>query len=169
MMSTIDALLENNRAYAVSYVGDRPLRPSRHLAVVACMDSRLDVFEMLGLGLGEAHIIRNAGGVITDDMIRSLTISQRKLDTREVVLVHHTNCGLNTFTDDEFDDMLLRDTGARPSWKTESFRDVDVSVRESIRRIVHNPFVLHRDQVRGFVFDVQTGLLREVDPAPASV
>ncbi|MDO5052438.1 MAG: carbonic anhydrase [Pseudoclavibacter sp.] len=164
-MTIIDTLLENNRRYAVSYVGDLPLQPSKHLAVVACMDSRLDVFEMLGLGLGEAHIIRNAGGVITDDMIRSLTISQRKLGTREVVLVHHTNCGLNTFTDDEFDDLLVQETGARPQWKTESFRDVDASVRESIRRIVNNPFVPHVDAVRGFVFDVHSGLLREVAPA----
>ncbi|GGA74897.1 carbonic anhydrase [Pseudoclavibacter endophyticus] len=161
-MSIIDRLVEHNVEYAKTYRGDYPLRPSKQVAVVACMDSRLDVFAMLGLGLGEAHIIRNAGGVITDDMIRSLTISQRMLGTREIVLLHHTNCGLNTFTEDEFDDLLLRETGARAHWKAESFRDVDQSVRESIRRITQSPFVPFTDNVRGFVVDVETGLLREV-------
>lgn len=160
----IDELLENNREYVLRYVGDYPLRPSKQLAVVACMDSRLDVFAMLGLDLGEAHIIRNAGGVITDDMIRSLTISQRMLGTREIVLIHHTNCGLSTFSEDEFDELLLRETGARAHWKAESFRVVDDSVRESIRRITHSPFVQHKDNVRGFVVDVHTGELREVAP-----
>ena len=163
-MSVIDELLEHNRQYVVTYQGHYPLRPSKHLAVVACMDSRLDVFAMLGLDLGEAHIIRNAGGVITDDMIRSLTISQRMLGTREIVLLHHTNCGLNTFSEDEFDELLLRETGARAHWKAESFRDVDQSVRESIRRITQSPFVQHTDNVRGFVFDVESGELREVAP-----
>lgn len=161
-MSVIDDLIEHNRAYAESYEGQYPLRPSKRVAVVACMDSRLDVFAMLGLDLGEAHIIRNAGGVITDDMIRSLTISQRMLGTREIVLIHHTNCGLNTFSEDEFDDLLLRETGARAHWKAESFRDVDQSVRESIRRITQSPFVQHTGDVRGFVFDVESGDLREV-------
>ncbi|MGO2110610.1 MAG: beta-class carbonic anhydrase [Pseudoclavibacter sp.] len=162
MRSTIDELVEHNREYAKTYRGDYPLRPSKEIAVVACMDSRLDVFAMLGLDLGEAHIIRNAGGVITDDMIRSLTISQRMLGTRAIVLIHHTNCGLNTFSEDEFDELLLRETGARAHWKAESFRDVDMSVRESIRRITQSPFVPHTGEVRGFVVDVETGELREV-------
>lgn len=167
-MSIIDTLVDNNARYATSYAGEYPLRPSKKLAVVACMDSRLDTFAMLGLNLGESHIIRNAGGVITDDMIRSLTISQRMLGTREIVLIHHTNCGLSTFTEDEFDEQLLRETGARAHWKAESFRDVDQSVRESIRRITQSPFVPFRDNVRGFVFDVETGLLREVSPEAAT-
>ncbi|KAB1656317.1 carbonic anhydrase [Pseudoclavibacter chungangensis] len=161
-MSVIDELLEHNHEYVASYTGDKPLRPSKRLAVVACMDSRLDIFAMLGLDLGEAHIIRNAGGVITDDVIRSLTISQRMLGTEAILLIHHTNCGLSTFTEDEFDERLLAETGARAHWKAESFRDVDVSVRESIRRITQSPFVAHTDNVRGFVFDVETGELREV-------
>lgn len=161
-MSVIDALIRNNGDYVKQYEGTYPLRPSKEVVVVACMDSRLDIFAMLGLDLGEAHIIRNAGGVITDDMIRSLTISQRMLGTREIVLIHHTNCGLSTFTEDEFDEQLLRETGARAHWKAESFRDVDQSVRESIRRITQSPFVPHVDNVRGFVCDVETGELREV-------
>lgn len=164
LLSIIDTLVENNERYATTYDGVYPLRPSKKVAVVACMDSRLDTFAMLGLDLGEAHIIRNAGGVITDDMIRSLTISQRMLGTREIVLIHHTNCGLSTFTEDEFDELLLRETGARAHWKAESFRDVEQSVRESIRRITHSPFVPCRDNVRGFIFDVETGRLREVAP-----
>lgn len=167
-MSLIDEIVKRNAAYAQGYSGNLPLRPATGLAVIACMDSRLDIFEMLGLDLGDAHIIRNAGGVITDDMIRSLTISQRMLGTREVVLVHHTNCGLSTFTEDEFDALLLRETGARAHWKAESFRDVDMSVRESIRRITQSPFVQHIDHVRGFVADVSTGLLREVQPGPVT-
>lgn len=163
-MSIIDQLVKNNERYATTYEGKYPLRPSKQVAVVACMDSRLDTFAMLGLKLGEVHVIRNAGGVITDDMIRSLTISQRMLGTREIVLIHHTNCGLSTFTEDEFDEQLLRETGARAHWKAESFRDVDQSLRESIRRITHSPFVPFRDNVRGFVFDVETGLMREVCP-----
>lgn len=161
-MSIIDVIVERNQRYAEGYPGPLPLRPAQHLAVIACMDSRLDIFEMLGLDLGDAHIIRNAGGVITDDMIRSLTISQRKLGTTEVILIHHTNCGLSTFTEDEFDELLLQETGARAHWKAESFKDVDASVRESIRRIKQSPFVEHIDHVRGFVADVDSGLLREV-------
>lgn len=164
-MTIADELLEHNREYARNYPGPKPLRPSKRLAVVACMDSRLQIFPMLGLDLGEAHIIRNAGGVITDDMIRSLTISQRMLGTREIVLIHHTNCGLSTFTEDEFDDLLMNETGARAHWKAESFKDVDASVRESMRRIVQSPFIEHKDAVRGFVADVETGELREVFPA----
>ena len=164
-MTNADELLERNREYVRDYPGPKPLRPSKRLAVVACMDSRLQIFPMLGLDLGEAHIIRNAGGVITDDMIRSLTISQRMLGTREIVLIHHTNCGLSTFTEDEFDDKLMTETGARAHWKAESFKDVDASVRESIRRILQSPFIEHKDAVRGFVADVDTGALREVLPA----
>lgn len=160
-MSETDVIVAANESYARTYPGPLPLRPSRKVAVVACMDSRLQLFPLLGLDLGEAHIIRNAGGVITDDMIRSLTISQRMLGTEEIVLVHHTNCGLSTFTEDEFDALLMRDTGARAHWKAESFQDVDVSVRESIRRIMQSPFIPHK-RVRGFVADVETGLLREV-------
>ncbi|HSD77072.1 MAG TPA: carbonic anhydrase [Solirubrobacteraceae bacterium] len=138
--------------------------PGRRLAVVACMDARLDLFGMLGLRPGDAHLIRNAGGVVTDDVIRSLTISQRKLGTREIVLVHHTDCGLLTFTDDAFRNALEDETGIRPPWSTEAFRDVDGDVRQSMARIATSPFVLHKEAVRGFVFEVETGRLREVDP-----
>ncbi|RRJ87891.1 carbonic anhydrase [Gulosibacter macacae] len=164
-MTNTDDLIERNREYASTYPGPKPLRPGKHIAVVACMDSRLQIFPMLGLELGDAHIIRNAGGVITDDMIRSLTISQRMLGTREIILIHHTNCGLSTFTEDQFDDKLMTETGARAHWKAESFKDVDASVRESIRRILQSPFIEHKDAVRGFVADVDTGLLREVFPS----
>lgn len=164
-MTVIDDFVAHNLDYARTYPGPKPLEPQKRVAVVACMDSRLQIFPMLGLDLGEAHIIRNAGGVITDDMIRSLTISQRMLGTREIMLIHHTNCGLSTFTEDEFDEQLMASTGARAHWKAESFRDVDVSVRESIRRILQSPFILHKDSVRGFVADVETGQLREVLPA----
>ncbi|SJM61642.1 carbonic anhydrase [Gulosibacter sp. 10] len=162
-MSFADEMLAANAEYARTYPGPMPLRPSKRVAVVACMDSRLRIFGLLGLELGEAHIIRNAGGVITDDMIRSLTISQRMLGTREIVLIHHTNCGLSTFSEDEFDDLLMHETGARAHWKAESFKDVDASVRESMRRITQSPFIEHK-QVRGFVADVETGRLREVLP-----
>lgn len=161
-MSTIDDMLAHNDEYAAHYPGPKPLRPSKRVAVVACMDSRLQIFPMLGLELGDAHIIRNAGGVITDDMVRSLTISQRMLGTREIVLIHHTDCGLSTFSEDEFDEKLMTETGARAHWKAESFKDVDASVRESIRRILQSPFIEHKDHVRGFVADVETGRLREV-------
>ncbi|MGO1544701.1 MAG: beta-class carbonic anhydrase [Gulosibacter sp.] len=163
-MSFAEEMIVANKEYASTYPGPRPLRPSREVAVVACMDSRLRIFGLLGLELGEAHIIRNAGGVISDDMIRSLTISQRMLGTREIILIHHTNCGLSTFSEDEFDDLLMRETGARAHWKAESFKDVDSSVRESIRRIMQSPFIEHKN-VRGFVADVDTGLLREVLPS----
>jgi carbonic anhydrase len=127
------------------------------------MDARLDLFAILGLRQGDAHLIRNAGGVVTDDVIRSLTISQRKLGTREIVLVHHTDCGLLTFTDDEFRHALEDETGIRPSWSAEAFRDVDGDVRQSMARIANSPFVPHKDAVRGFVFEVETGHLREVE------
>lgn len=135
--------------------------PRRHLAVVACMDSRIDVFGMLGLDIGDAHVLRNAGGVITDDMIRSLAISQRRLGTREIVLVHHTDCGLMHLSEDGFKSELEAQTGVRPSWSVESFTDPVASVRQSMQRIRISPFVPHRGQVRGFVYDVDTGELRE--------
>ncbi len=161
-MGIADELVENNREYATSYTPDRPLPPRRKLAVVACMDSRLDTFGLLGLEIGDAHVMRNAGGVITDDMIRSLVISQRKLGTREIILIHHTDCGALTFTDDELRNQLLDDTGLKPTWSPESFRDLDADLRQSMERLRRNPFLLDTSQVRGFVFDVHTGVLREV-------
>jgi carbonic anhydrase len=135
--------------------------PRKHLAVVACMDSRIDVFGLLGLDVGDAHVLRNAGGVITDDMIRSLAISQRRLGTREIVLVHHTDCGLMKLSEDGFKQELESDTGVKPSWAVESFTDPAASVRQSMQRIRISPFVPHRGEVRGFVYDVDTGDLRE--------
>lgn len=161
-MPIADELLDNNREYATTYTPDRPLPPRRKLAVVACMDSRLDTFGLLGLEIGDAHIMRNAGGVITDDMIRSLVISQRKLGTREIILIHHTDCGALTFTDDELRNQLLDETGLKPTWSPESFRDLDADLRQSMERLRRNPFLLDTSQVRGFVFDVHTGVLREV-------
>ncbi|MFV0634516.1 beta-class carbonic anhydrase [Demequina sp.] len=161
-MGIADELIENNREYAESYTPDRPLPPRRKLAVVACMDSRLDTFAMLGLEVGDAHIMRNAGGVITDDMIRSLVISQRKLGTREIILIHHTDCGALTFTDDELRNQLLDETGLKPTWSPESFKDLDADLRQSMERLRRNPFLVDSSQVRGFVFDVATGNLREV-------
>jgi len=161
-MGIADELIANNREYATTYTPDRPLPPRRKLAVVACMDSRLDTFAMLGLEIGDAHIMRNAGGVITDDMIRSLVISQRKLGTREIILIHHTDCGALTFTDDELRNQLLEETGLKPSWSPESFRDLDADLRQSMERLRRSPFLVDATQVRGFVFDVHTGRLREV-------
>lgn len=161
-MGITDELLENNRRYAAQYTPDRPLAPARQLAIVACMDSRLDTFAMLGLEIGDAHIIRNAGGVVTDDVIRSLTISQRKLGTREIILVHHSNCGALTFTDDELRNELLAETGLKPTWSPESFVDLEADLRQSIARIRSSPFLVDTTQVRGFVFDVHSGVLNEV-------
>ncbi|WP_062517786.1 beta-class carbonic anhydrase [Demequina gelatinilytica] len=161
-MGIADELVANNRDYATTYTPDRPLPPRRQLAVVACMDSRLDTFAMLGLEVGDAHVMRNAGGVITDDMIRSLVISQRKLGTREIILIHHTDCGALTFTDDELRNQLLDETGLKPTWSPESFRDLDADLRQSMERLRRNPFLVDTSQVRGFVFDVHTGELREV-------
>ncbi len=162
-METIDRLLENNRAFADS-VPDRHLdvRPSRRLAIVTCMDSRLDVFAALGLGDGEAHVLRNAGGVITDDVIRSLAVSQRRLGTVEVMLIHHTDCGMQTLTDDGFRAELREATGVAPAFAIESFDDVDADVRQSILRVRRSRFVPHRDRVRGFVYDVDSHRLREI-------
>jgi carbonic anhydrase len=161
-MSATDEYLRNNSAYALTHVGGLPVQPSRRVAVVACMDSRMKIFGMLGMNDGEAHVIRNAGGVVTDDVIRSLSISQRKLGTREVILIHHTDCGLLTLTDDSFKRELAYDTGLRPPWAVEAFTDVYDDVRQSRARILASPYLLHKDMVRGFVFDVATGRLNEV-------
>jgi carbonic anhydrase len=163
-MSVTDELVANNRRYAETFDGPLPLPPARGVAVVACMDARLNVYAILGLAEGEAHVIRNAGGAVTDDVIRSLAISQRLLGTREIVLIHHTECGMLTFTDDEFKAAIQEDTGIRPPWAAEAFGDLDADVRQSIARIKASPFVPHRDAVRGFVFDVASGKLSEVGP-----
>jgi carbonic anhydrase len=161
-MSVTDEYLANNERYAEEFSGPLPMPPAKSVAVVACMDARLNVYAILGLGDGDAHVIRNAGGVITDDEIRSLAISQRLLGTREVILIHHTDCGMLTFTDDGFKASIQEETGIKPEWAAEAFSDLDADVRQSIARIKVNPFVPHTDQVRGFVFDVATGRLREV-------
>ena len=161
-MGVTDDYLQNNAAYAQSYTASLPGRPSRHAVVVACMDSRLDVFGLLGMENGEAHVIRNAGGVVTDDMIRSLAISQRLLGTTEIILIHHTDCGLQKTTEDEFKGAIEAETGIRPPWAVESFTDAAGDVRQSIGRIKASPFIPHKDAVRGFVFDVATGKLGEV-------
>jgi carbonic anhydrase len=161
-MSVTDEYLSNNSRYAEGFSGPLPLPPSRNVAVVACMDARLNVYAILGLGDGEAHVIRNAGGVVTDDEIRSLAISQRLLGTKEIILIHHTDCGMLTFTDDDFKRSIQDETGIKPEWAAESFTDLDEDVRQSIARIKTSPFVPHTDAVRGFVFDVATGRLNEV-------
>ena len=161
-MSVTDELLKNNEAYAAQFTGPLPLPPSRHLAVVACMDARLDVYRILGLNEGESHVIRNAGGVITEDEIRSLAISQRLLGTEEIILIHHTDCGMQTFTDDEFKQSILDDTGARPAWAAESFPDASADVKQSIQRVKSSPFIPKKDSIRGFVFNVSTGQLEDV-------
>jgi carbonic anhydrase len=161
-VSATDELLANNARYAESFSGPLPLPPSKHVAVVACMDARLNVYAMLGLQEGEAHVIRNAGGVVTEDEIRSLAISQRLLGTEEIILIHHTDCGMVTFTDDGFKQSILEDTGIRPDRAAEAFPDVEDDVRQSIARIRANPFIPRKDSVRGFVFDVATGELNEV-------
>src|SRR5437764_1292931 len=163
-MSSTDDLLRNNEGYAESFdKADLPLPPAKKLAVVACMDARLNVYGMLGLQEGDAHVIRNAGGVVTDDEIRSLAISQRLLGTEEIILIHHTDCGMLTFTDDDFKKSIEEDTGIRPAWAAEAFPDLDQDVRQSIARIKASPFVPHKDSIRGFVFDVGTGKLNEVN------
>src|ERR1700712_3971356 len=153
-MTVTDEYLANNAEYARTFTGPLPLPPSKHVAVVACMDARLDVYRILGLADGEAHVIRNAGGVVTDDEIRSLAISQRLLGTREIILIHHTNCGMLTFTDDGFKQQLQDETGLKPEWAAESFGDLDDAVRQSLRRIEASPFVTKHESLRGFVFDV---------------
>jgi len=162
-MSAIDDLLRNHEAYAASFrLGDLPARPSRSLAVVTCMDARIDVHRLLGLREGEAHILRNAGGVVTDDVLRSLIISQRLLGTREIMLILHTECGMLTFRDDELRAQIQAETGIRPPFAFEAFRDLEEEVRQSLRRLRSCPFLPHRESVRGFIYDVRTGRLREV-------
>jgi carbonic anhydrase len=162
-MSATDDLLKRNEEYAAGFdKGDLPIPPAKGVAVVACMDARLDVVAMLGMDVGDAHIIRNAGGVVTDDEIRSLAISQRLLGTTEVVLIHHTDCGMLTFTDDEFKRQIQDDTGIKPEWAAEAFPDLDEDVRQSIARVKASPFIPNKDSVRGFVYEVESGRLREV-------
>jgi carbonic anhydrase len=161
-MTVTDDLLANNATYAAGFSGPLPLPPAKQVAVLACMDARLDVYRILGLREGEAHVIRNAGGVVTDDEIRSLAISQRLLGTKEIILIHHTDCGMLTFTDDGFKKSIQDETGLKPTWSAESFTDLDTDVKQSVARIVASPFVPVKDSVRGFVFDVATGKLHEV-------
>jgi carbonic anhydrase len=161
-MSATDEYLANNARYAQTFTGPLPMPPARQVAVVACMDARLNIYAILGLEDGQAHVIRNAGGVITDDEIRSLAISQRLLGTREIILIHHTDCGMLTFSDDDFRRSIQDETGIKPPWAAEAFGDLDEDVRQSVARIEASPFVPHRDAIRGFVFDVATGKLSEV-------
>jgi carbonic anhydrase len=162
-MSAIDELLKNNEAFAQSFDrGDLPLPPAKRVAIVACMDARLNPYPILGLSIGDAHVIRNAGGVVTDDEIRSLAISQHLLGTEEIMLIHHTDCGMLTFNDDDFAQKLEQETGARPEWDARSFSDLEDSLRDSIRRIRASPFIPRKDEVRGFIYDVKTGRLSEV-------
>jgi carbonic anhydrase len=162
-MTVTDELLRNNADYASSFSnGDLPLPPAKALAVVACMDARLNVYALLGLGEGEAHVIRNAGGVVSDDVLRSLVISQRLLGTREVILIHHTDCGMLTFSDDAVKADIEADVGLRPHFALEAFSDLERDVRQSIARIKASPFVPSKDSIRGFIYDVRSGALQEV-------
>lgn len=161
-MSITDQYVANNIEYAKTFQGPLPLPPAKHVAVLACMDARLDVYSALGLKPGESHVIRNAGGVVTEDEIRSLTISQRLLGTKEIILIHHTDCGMLTFTDDKFKNDIQKETGIKPAWAAEAFDDLAIDVKASISRIKQSPFIPHTDSVRGFVFDISTGLLQEV-------
>jgi carbonic anhydrase len=162
-MSAIDELLANNRAFAASPPAQQlGARPSRRVAVVTCMDARVDVYAALGIHAGEAHVLRNAGGVVSDDVIRSLAISQRRLGTREVMLIHHTRCGMQTLADDAFRAELMEETGMAPAFAIESFGDLDADVRQSILRVRRSPFLVHRELVRGFVYDVDSHELREI-------
>jgi carbonic anhydrase len=165
-MSTTDALLQNNESYSKSFTkGALPLPPAKHLAVLACMDARLDVHKILGLQEGDAHVIRNAGGVATDDAIRSLVISQRLLGTNEIVLIHHTDCGMLTFKDDDVKGKIESEVGIRPAFALEAFGDLEADVKQSIGRIKASPFIPNKSSVRGFIYDVKTGLLEEVGVA----
>ena len=162
-MSITDDLLKNNETYAASFdKGDLPLPPAKKVAVLACMDARLNPYGALGLEEGDAHVIRNAGGVVTDDEIRSLAISQRLLGTEEIILIHHTDCGMLTFTDDDFKKSIQDETGIKPEWAAEAFPDLDEDVRQSVARIQASPFVPRKDSIRGFIYDVDTGRLQEV-------
>jgi carbonic anhydrase len=162
-MSQTDQLLKNNEAYAAGFdKGDLALPPAKKVAVLACMDARLDPAGALGLHEGDAHVIRNAGGVVTDDEIRSLAISQNLLGTEEIILIHHTDCGMLTFTDEQFAEKLQEETGETPAWSAQAFPDLDGNVRESIDKIKSSPFIPNKDSIRGFVYEVETGKLREV-------
>ena len=159
-----DELLGHNDRFVAAFADQGlPLRPRRHLAIVACMDSRMDIFQMLGLAHGDAHVIRNAGGVVTDDVVRSLVLSQRLLGTREIILIHHTDCGMLRFTDDELLRSLHNETGIRPTWAVETFADTEEDLRMSMRRVRTSPFIPFTDQVRGFIYDVTTGRLAEME------
>src|SRR3954452_19893878 len=162
-MSTTNELLRNNERYANSFEkSDLPMPPAKQIAIVTCMDARLSPYGLLGLSEGDAHVIRNAGGVITDDEIRSLVISQRLLGTEEIMLIHHTDCGMLTFSDDEFRKLVQQDCGIKPQWSAEAFDDLEEDVRQSVARIKASPFIPRKDQIRGFVYEVETGRLREV-------
>jgi carbonic anhydrase len=162
-MTTTEDFLENNEKYASSFAkGKLPMPPARKIALVVCMDARLETGRLLGLEEGDAHVIRNAGGVVTDDVIRSLAISQRLLGTREIMLIHHTDCGMLTFTDADLKEAIRKETGIRPPFALEAFSDVDEDVRQSLARVKASPFLPHKDGVRGFVYEVETGRLREV-------
>jgi carbonic anhydrase len=162
-MSATDEMLSGNEGYAASFdKGELAMPPGRKTAVVACMDARLNVYGMLGLSEGDAHVIRNAGGVVTDDVIRSLAISQRLLGTEEIILIHHTDCGMLTFSDDDFKNSIQHETGIKPEWAAEAFSDLDVDVRQSIARIKSSPFLPNKGSIRGFVYEVETGRLREI-------
>ena len=162
-MTATEELLSNARGYADGFeAGELPMPPARRVAVIACMDARLNPYGLLGLSEGDAHIIRNAGGVVTEDAVRSLAISQRLLGTEEIVLIHHTDCGMLTFRDDEFRRQIQEDTGIKPGWAAEAFDDLEADVRQSIQRIKTSPFIPRKDNVRGFIYDVKTGRLEEV-------
>jgi carbonic anhydrase len=161
-VSVTDELIADNARYAESFSGPLPLPPAKHIAVLACMDARIDVYRVLGLADGEAHVIRNAGGVVTADGIRSLAISQRLLGTKEIVLIHHTDCGMLTFADEDFRASIQQEVGTRPEWHSEAFADLELDVKHSIQRILDSPFIPEKSSVRGFVFDVATGRLTEV-------
>jgi len=163
-MSTIDELVRNAETYAEGFEeGELPLPPAKRVAVLACMDARLNPYGLLGLSEGDAHVIRNAGGVVTDDEIRSLSISQRLLGTEEIMLIHHTDCGMLTFTDDEFRRRIQQETGIKPEWAAEAFDDLEADVRQSIARIKASPFIPKKESIRGFIYDVRTGRIHEVD------
>jgi carbonic anhydrase len=165
-MTSTEELIGNASRYAARFgKGDLPMPPAKHVAVVACMDARLNPYGLLGLAEGDAHVIRNAGGVVTDDVVRSLLISQRLLGTREVILIHHTDCGMLTFRDDEVKGQVEADTGVRPPFALEAFGDLEADLRQSVARLQASPFLPHLDRVRGFVYEVETGRLREVDAA----
>ena len=162
-MTAIDDFLANNAAYAETFAkGSLPMPPAKQIAAVVCMDARMETGAMLGLTEGDAHVIRNAGGVVTDDVIRSLTISQRLLGTREIMLIHHTDCGMLTFKDADLKQAIFDDTGLKPPFAMEAFEDIDTDVRQSLARVKASPYIPHKDQVRGFVYEVESGQLREV-------